>query len=165
MIDFKETVAAVFELINCGVIIGLITYVFKKYLLGIIYDQMRAQSKYIDSLKESFHMLTRNYQLLDREIEYERQVQYELKEKVMRWRANVEQLHEQRMRERDERKKIVAEQAIEQNKQVQKYMIYDQVLPRAIQDARAALEKQCADPEVQKKYLSHSLNMLRKGSA
>src|SRR5579872_5656644 len=165
MIDFKETVAALFELINCGVIIGLLTYIFKKYLLGIIYAQMRAQNKYIDDLQESFHMLTRNYQLLDREIEYERQVQYELKEKVMRWRAKVEQLHEQLMHERDERKKIVAEHMIEQNKQVKKYMIYDRVLPRAIEDARAELEKQCADPEMQKKYLAHSLTILRKRSA
>lgn len=160
MIDLEQTVAAVFELINCGVIVGLMVYVYKKYLLDSIRAQMNAQVKFISGLKESFHMLTRNYQLLDREIEHERQVQYELKEKVMRWRGQVEQLREQLRHEQDERKKIVAAQAKDQIKQVKRHMIYEEVLPRALSDARAELEKKFSDPEAQKAYLAHTVATL-----
>lgn len=160
MIDLEYTVAAVFELINCGVLIGLMVYICKNYLLDSIRAQMAAQVKFISSLKESFHTLTRNYQLLDREIEHERQIQYELKEKVMRWRAQVEQLHEQLQHERDERKKIVAAQAKDQIKQIKRHMIYQEVLPRALDDARADLEKKFSDPEAQKAYLAHTVATL-----
>lgn len=160
MIDFQQAVAALFELINCAVLIGLIAFLFKKYLLGSIRAQMSAQVEFIGSLRESFHMLTRNYQLLDREIEHERQVQYELKEKVMRWRAQVEQLHEQVQHERDERKNMAASQAKDQIKQVKRHMIYQEVLPRALDDARAELEKKFSDPQAQKEYLAHAVTVL-----
>jgi hypothetical protein len=78
----------------------------------------------------------------------------------MRWRAQVEQLREQLLAERDERKKIVASQTNDQRIQVQRHMLYQEILPRAVDQARAELEKKFSDPEAQKKYLAYTVSAL-----
>ncbi len=161
MIHGIKIVELVFQLLNFIVIIGLIGFLFKKYILNGIRAQMRAHESVVVSLKKSFHMLTRNYQLLDREIEHERQMQYELKQKVMRWRADVEQLHEQMTHERNERSKELKVQTEQQIKEIQKHMLYQEALPRALKKARIQLAKQFEDEKAQKEYLHHTLRDLR----
>lgn len=162
MMDIAHIIKPLFQLINFAVIIALVVYVFKKYLFDSIRAQKRAQHAIVASLKKTFYMLMRNYQMLNREIEHEQQLQYELKERVMRWRAYVESCQEQMVNEKAERGKALSNQMSEQIVQIQQHLVYKQVLPHAMKEARAQLIKQFDDPHKQQAYMAHAIQLLKK---
>lgn len=157
MIFSGPTIVITFRFINLGVIIGLILFVFKKYMLSSIKAKMYAQKALFASLQKSFHMLTRKYQLLDREINQEQQLQFELKEKIMRWRARVEEEHDQLVAQRAERNQLLAAQMKEQVKRVQEQILFKKLLPDVIEQAHKQLEQQFANEKEQEKYITSTL--------
>lgn len=160
MIDYTNLVELVFKIVNFIAIIGLLAFIFKKYLLGTLRDQMHTKELVVEKLKKAFHTITRNYQLLDREIDHEQQQQRELKDKIVRWRADIDQQHEQLAQERNERSSKLKVQMLQQIKEIQKYVLYKQVLPQAVEQARSQLAKKFDDEQQQKEYLSELMRSL-----
>lgn len=159
---FDPIVEIVFRFINFFVIIGIFAFIIKKYFLPLLYSLQLAEIQVVKDLQKSVQLLSRNYRFAQNESEKEQQVQAALKEKVMRWRAQVEEEQQQLMDDRSERYDALVAKLKKQLKNVKEQMILNRVLPQALEEARAQLEEKYAIEQSQQQYIEHTLDSLHK---
>lgn len=152
-----------FKLVNFGIILFLGAYLFKRYVVPSIRAQMQADTHMFASLQKSYHMLMRHYQLLDKEIEDDRYVQADLKQKIMRWRAHLKQKERELEDERVRRTKRLAHLVARQEKEISTQLLYQQILPTAVNQARDQLEKEFAQESAQEQYLNRVMHKIAQG--
>ncbi len=162
MIEREQIVIVLFRLLNFGVLIGLIFYGYKAYLL----PEMK---KKWEELKEMFAGMRRSHRHLQKEkrgvenfIVQDRQWQAALQEKVLRWQSLVGDRREQLLKERARRKRILDKQMEEQQNQVALYRAYKQVAPDALKEAREALKKKFDSGNAQQQFMNAVITALRK---
>jgi len=113
--SIEEIIVFVFRIINFFVIVGLIIYVFKRYLLKIILAQIEEKKALIHGLISTDRMLIRQRNAMSRKIAEDQEDQSCLKEKLMRWRAAIDenkaQLYDIREKRRAFFEELITKQA------------------------------------------------------
>jgi hypothetical protein len=154
-------VLIVFRIINFAVIIGIIGYLFKKYGLPEIREQLKAYWDYFEGLANTHRLLKKEQQMIDRTIVQNQKEQDVLKERLMRWRAHVDQQNNQLILEKDERAKKLRAIMVEQQRQINQHRIFKKIMSPAIAQARATWQEQAKDKSVQHKVIATIIASMR----
>lgn len=146
----KQLIIVSFRLINFAVLIALILYLVKKYGLPLLAKSMQEHKDYFLGLTSTHQRLKKEQQLLEKKIVDDQQEQFSLKERLMRWLASVDDQKKKLHALKDERKKMLKERMLFQQKQVARHRLYHAVMADALAQARNTLENQSATPQAQK---------------
>lgn len=99
-------IAYIFRILNFAVLIGVIVYLFKRYALDMIYEQMNEKEAHMQGLDEQKRMLIWRIHELNRSIESQELRGKKLVEKVDQWHAHYQKIiaqHEQEHKKNAER--------------------------------------------------------------
>lgn len=149
-----------FRLLNFGVLVVLIGYLFKRYFLSSIEDKINSRMSIIKGLEEQGYMLEgQAYELAD-QIKAQEFKCLELKNKIQDWNYAIQ--HDER--NRLFRQELYRSQALQRSErqisQQSKEQLYAKTLPQALIIARQELKKKYADLQIHKKYLDDLITQL-----
>lgn len=161
MTIIDHIVLILFRLINFGVLIGVISYLFKRYGLPEIRQQLAAYWAYFEGLANTHHLLKKEQQMIDRSIIQNQKEQDILKERLMRWRAYVDERNNALMREKEERAKKLKEQILEQQKQIDQHRMFKKIMPQAVAQARSIWQQKAKNEAEQHKIFDTIMAIMR----
>jgi hypothetical protein len=153
MISTEQIVIIVFRLINLGVVIGLLGYIFKKYVLSTIKNHIAEKNAYVRGLQEQYRSLLYQQEqglVVARE---EALVCEQLKQQVTRWKQVVEKEQQVRSEEKEERKRMFEEHRAHKEQQIALLYVKKQAIPRIIQNVEKELQQRFADEKVGRQYV------------
>jgi hypothetical protein len=162
MTVIDQVVLIVFRGINFGVLIGIMGYLFKRYGLPTIREQLAAYWAYFQDLANTHRLLKKEQQLVEQSIIAHQKEQDILKERLMRWRARIDELNNQLNIEKEERIAVLKERLLKQQKQIDHHRMFQQIVPLAIAQARNDLEQEARSETMQKKIFDEIMPIMRK---
>lgn len=162
MIAVNHIVLVLFKFINFGVLAGLAWYLFKRYGLPIIRQNLIDYRGYFQELGSTHYHLKQEQRLIEQQIINDRKEQDLLKERLMRWRAHIDDQNKQLLIAREERKKKLKELVAVQQKQIMQHRIFATIMSQALQDARKTLQTAAQDESVQYKIFDTAVSIMRR---
>ena len=158
--SIEEIIVFVFRIINFFVIVGLIIYVFKRYLLKIILAQIEEKKALIHGLISTDRMLIRQRNAMSRKIAEDQEDQSCLKEKLMRWRAAIDENKAQLYDIREKRRAFFEELITKQAGKNQEAVLARKLLPSIVDETRALLVKEYADQKEQEEFMGRLIKFM-----
>ena len=162
MNDFENIVLIVFRLINFGVLLFLFWYGARRYMMPTVMKNMQAVRTYLEGLLQTHNRLKGEKALVERRIELDRKEQDFLKERLMRWKASVEDYNEKTLRNKESRKKEFEKMLLEKYKAMQHRRIYHKIMNETIDHARRVLQKKAEQESVQKEIIGNAFKLMQK---
>lgn len=158
-----QMTGSMFKLLNFVVLLGVIFYVFRKYLLPGLKKELADYVAYLDGLRRSLQMLQNDVYVTQKAIESDIVTQEQLKEYVKRWHAAVAEQRAVLIREREERKGALIKRYEEHKEQIAFYGSYKRLVPEVIEQVRADLIKLFTNETKQQRFITTMMRDLPKG--
>ncbi len=162
MIAVNYFVLVFFKLLNFGVIIGLAWYLFKRYGLPTVQQGLIEYRAYFEGLATTHRSLQEEELMIEQQIIKDRKEQDLLKERLMRWLANVDDQNKKLIIEREERKKKIQELTSIQQKQITQHRIFSTIMPQALMEAYRTVRMAAKDESVHYKIFDRAISIMRR---
>lgn len=159
---FENIILIIFRLLNFAVLMGLAWYLGKRYGWPALRAARDAYYLYFHNLSRSHTQLLKEHEYLLDQKEQDRQESTRLKERLMRWRAAVDERDNVVARERLQRIEKAKERILLQQKTVAQSQLYAQVIPQAIKQARISLAGQAKTDSAQERMFQKIMTVLHK---
>lgn len=98
---FNTIVSIFFRLFNFAIVVYLLGYIFKKYLLPSLSIQFSTYTSYLPILKNKLKKLSERVDKIDVETVQQEKLSQELLEKIKIWKKNASQQEEYRLKEQE----------------------------------------------------------------
>lgn len=162
MLLFENLILIIFKLLNFGIIIGLIVYGFKKYAAPAL---KQAWDEYVTQFAQLSNTHDQRMdehdgivqQIAQDEAEYAR-----LKERLMRWRASIDEKKMQDETQRAEQIEAAKERIALQQKTITQSQLQAQIMPAALKQARERLAQELHAQEKQQRMFEKIVTHLAK---
>lgn len=158
---FEELITLAFRLINLGVLVALLGYLFKKYALGTIRQRMIEKNAYVRGLQEQYRSLLYQQEQVVNARKEEELLCQRLQQQVVVWKLAIEKEQKIRREEQEERKRVLKEHAEYKEQHLALFYLKKQVIPRAIKQAEQQLEQHFKDKQVGSQYVQHIITRMR----
>ncbi len=162
MLTVNHFVLIFFKLFNFGIIIALAGYLFKRYGLPMIEQGIREYRTYLEGLAYTHRSLKEEEIMVEQQIINDRKEQDFLKERLMRWRASVNDQNKQLIVEREERKKMLHTIIAVQQKQIMHQRLFTTMMPQVLMEAYRTLKTEAVDESVQYKIFDQALSTMHR---
>lgn len=158
------SIAFIFKLINFGIVIGLVVYVYRRYAAPSLAQSMFEQHKKTQSLEHTIDDLQDEQRQIEQDIADDKALGMRLQRTVRQWHEHVAQV---RMHKQHEQQKIV--QRITDKRQQQaaiyhKKVQYQYVFPRAYGLAKQELTERYVQPASHEAYMRAILDTMERSS-
>lgn len=150
---FNTIISYLFRIVNFIVFIGLMYYLFKKYLLGSIEDSMSEQEAYENGLKQQAGSFESRLHELKVEKESLKNHCALLTSKVTRWEQHFNLELEKREQEKEQLLLAINKNREKQNAFLSQHKLLEQTLPTALAQAQKSFEALFSDEKEQTQYL------------
>ena len=160
----KQGIIVLFKLLNFGVLLVIIQYLWRKYGKPYMADQLAQQREEHDGLKRTHTVLLQEKKFIARTNRIEEKERSQLKEQLQGWRHAIEQEREVVNYEREMRQAALKKRITEQVRCVEQHQQYDKLYKAALGEVRAQLEAQYAAPAAQKQFLATMLKRMDKNA-
>lgn len=161
MTAFEQIVLFVFRLINFGVLVGVASYLFKRYGLPILKQNLGHYRSYFDGMINTHRRLKQEQRLIEKQMISDSKEQDILKERLMRWLANVDDQNKRMRAKRTERKKRLKEEVALQQKQILQNHIFDMIMSEAVEEARKTLVIRAKSEKVQQAMFDKAAALMK----
>jgi len=162
MFSSASIIAVVFKILNLLVLLGVVAYIFKKYLLTSIKAAMAERIAQHTLLQEESDALKGAVRELDRVIEQEVAACEHLKKQVVAWRIRVEQELDKQQEYQQEQAARVAALWREKSENVQKEILEHKIVPHAIEAARNEFKEIFTQQTAGTQFIKDALDQLEK---
>lgn len=122
-----------FRLINFGVLIGFIFYVYKKYLYQQVVEGVAQQDTLIDALHQEIDSLERHDANLQQMTQEQRAQYVQLEERIRTWTEAVEQQVNIRLFEKNDRIGKLKQRSIDRAHYIERQLIAKKVLAATLE--------------------------------
>ena len=159
-----ETVLSIFfKLLNFGILIGLGVYVFKRYLLPSIGQEIAENQEALQQLQRNNEQLKEDQKKVEARLDEQAALCLSLGSKIERWKL----AHDNHLRRQQEscqqlRQKIEKKVAV-QEQNLAREMLNKKVLPGAIVQAQELLQKTYESESEGRQYILHVMKYLERG--
>jgi hypothetical protein len=157
----SEIVAAVFQFINFGALIGAAYYFFYTKFLGPVKDQMKEKEVFLSNLQKNRESLIAQQEKLNKEITWQDNYAHELMEKISYWHEATESQQAARIKEGESNANKAQERVKKQAEYYQIRLKTKKIIPMAFNQAQKELEKIYSNHILEKEYVEKSINKLR----
>ena len=158
----KQGIIILFKLLNFGVLLGIIQYLWRKYGKPYMADQLAQQREVRDGMKRTHTVLLQEKKSIARTNRIEEKERSQLKEQLQLWRHAIEQEREAVNHERAVRQEALKKRITDQIQCVEQHQQYDELYKKALHEVRAHLEQQYAESAAQKQFLATMLKRMDK---
>lgn len=158
----SDIIKFVFTLINFGVTIGLVFYLYRRYGKSMIEGLMQAREQELTLLVEQKQALQEEQIHLDHLIQDEQRFAALLLEKANHWRS---QYQKEAAHARQEQQAIDAHLQKRRSRQAQlhtQHRLYDTIMPQVMDKTRTKLSAQFADSQKESEYLNDIITFMQK---
>lgn len=162
MVLTEQMITVLFKFLNFVLLLGLMLYGVKVYLLPGLKEQLTKYRAYLEGLRRSHRALQKDANVLKKGMSEDEEQQERLKKQVKQWRTVVQEQRDDLVREREERKEALLKRFKENKEQISLYRTYKQVVPEAIEQSRKELTKQFAHNAQQERFIKKIMIDLRK---
>lgn len=161
MIDFSFFVDVTFRIINLAVLIFILRYLFKNYLLEAIKKKMEGRRQFMRSLEEHLIAVEHQRTLLAAIIDQESGLGLQVQKKITSWaQAAAADLHA-RQSHKEQIMRVIAAHAQEREEALMRLQAKRQVIPQALDATSLALSKEFSDPKVAASVVAHIMSVLK----
>jgi F0F1-type ATP synthase membrane subunit b/b' len=164
MLNSETIISIFFKILNFGVLIGLGVYIFKRYFVQNINDQIDAKQNMIAQLQGNNQALKQEEHDIAHAAEQQHQLSEQLVQKIALWRA----AHTHEMaRKKAEYEEIYKNRIKKIAKQEEIYaldVVQKKVVPSAIEQAREMLQQHSMSLDVQQRYTTDILDYIERGA-
>lgn len=154
MITMTEATAIFFRLLNFALLIGVLIYIYKKYIHASLQQAVRQKQIHKEglqhkenTLQEEWHQLAVHQQAADAYIA-------QLKERIAVWQQYIQEQQQRREREHQQQCLKQKERIAVQHSYIQSEQLKRLVVPEAVEQATKELQKQFASPEAQRQFIA-----------
>lgn len=161
----ESIVAILFRLINFGVLAGVLWYMFKRYMLQDVKDQMRQKETARQDLLYHKISLEMRQQDIVQQIADQDTLGKSLTGKVQVWREAFVRVEHEREMEKDQLKKALDQRAQLQHHYMLVAQVQKRVVPHVVAQTRTMLEQKFTSPDQAKGYLGDICAYLKQKEA
>ncbi len=151
-----------FDLINFGVIVGLLFYAFIRYVLPALREQKIQKQLLYDTLEAKGKELLSEQQKTQSEIHAQQKFFEEARKKIAIWQETIRAFREQEYNKREIIQKKLVEKRALQSDNVSLYHARQEVIPQAVTQAQHQLEKIMRDTTTAQEYADNIITFMRK---
>lgn len=158
----ENLILVFFKLLNFGIIIGLIGYAIHKYAVPMLRESRDAAIAFFQQLTNKHDQRLKEYegvlnQIAQDEAEYAR-----LKERLMRWRADIDEKKAREHAEQSGRIEAARKRIEIQQQTIMENRLYARIMPQAIKHARQQMSKEFGSKEKQQQMFEKIISQLAK---
>lgn len=153
-----------FRVLNSAIVFGLCGYLFKRYALDSLKDQMREQEQQKKDLYESSVALERERELAIAKAHEQELIVQRLQEHVNHWRERFEVVVANRQEEKKRLIQELAHKSALQQEHLAADMVANQVFAQARVQAQKMLMEEFARKSAGRAYVSDIMNFIKKSA-
>ena len=162
MFVHEELLSIIFRLANFGILVFICVYLFKRYILPTIKDQMYREQEEQHTIKDR-HKEIRKQEKIVAAFAYDQEKLCRiLQERVNRWRRVQEDHGEKREQEKERRMRFLQDRVMRQEQGFEQQQMLRSIVPRAINTVEHTLQETFKSPEQGHKYTQDIIKQLRK---
>lgn len=150
-----------FNILNFSLFVAVAAYLFKRYALPAISKSIIFEKLSFDGLRRQHDELKKQEKNLAESSRRQQDEYQDLTAKIMRWRAAEEKKKETALEHQQEIEQIVHQRRAQQLHDQQLLKIHMQVVPQAVEEARAELTKLFAQERSAHAYMTPILTYMR----
>jgi hypothetical protein len=159
---YKLTMIALFKLINFATVIGLVTFLYRKYGAALLASKMAEDEQLVLDLQNRLTELARQKSVLDDRAELKKQQAAVIEAKIDSWVVAQQHEREQQLYAAQVlRERMLAKQET-QNRAIEQQWLAHKVVPVALKEVQEQLERDYAAPDMQERYTDALIQMMKK---
>lgn len=155
-----HVIAVVFRLINFGVVIGLIAYLFKTRILPVVSEKIKERVNQSQMFKHQQEELAQRHQQLLKELATDEQVALQLKSRIDSWARAVAQENKERIAYEEQQRLHVQKQVAYRTLERMRAKAYEEVTCAAITQVKKDMMHKLSNEKMSKDYFAHLINSL-----
>jgi hypothetical protein len=163
MFHNESGVTFIFRVINLSVFIFFMLYLFKKYVVAAVRKKIDDKQQAMVDLQDKASALAEDVQVISQVIQHDVQVGHELKTRVVKWRAQAEQIEKEREIKKQEQKQVLAEHVRIQSMYLQRKNAYERILPVVIDQTHKKLEQKFESDALAEMFIAQLITSMQKG--
>lgn len=160
MITTAIIISVVFRLINFGVIVGLITYLFMYRVLPAIYDKIKERNAEVVALHEQQESLVERHKQLLQQLQQDEKTATILKNRIDRWHQVITQEAAKREAEKQQQREHVQKQIEIKEYERMRIKAYDKTTRAAITQVQHKITQQLSDQKTNQAFFEHLINSM-----
>ncbi len=165
MFVHKELLAVIFRLVNFGILAYICVYLFKRYILPMIKDQMRREQEEQRTIKERHKEIRKQEKIVTAFAYDQEKLCRILQEKVNRWRRVQEDYEQKRVHEKERRIRFLQDRVMCQEQEFERQHMLRLIVPRAVDTVERTLHATFKSPDQGRVYIQDIIKQLRKEMA
>jgi len=159
---FNPVVALLFRIINLAALVGLIAYIYKRYLRSTLEEQVAEQEAIVNGRNQQLYALQARLEELETQKNTLIKHGKQLEQKVLRWKEQVLKEHDHYAQEQKAWQQHATQRSAIQQEYLNQKLLLARVAPEAIDQVVADLERHYQDPKAKAHYLQHVVTTLTK---
>lgn len=156
----QAIISILFRLINFGIFIALMIYVYKKYMYPLLVYEANQQQEALLELERQEHDTKRKRLVLDDQLHSDKQLIVELKKRMGTWVAAEREWRQSRQRYKEACIKKLEEKTAFKQIRIAEYMVEKDSMPLIVAQARQELIEQYKNDAKAKDYIECVINTL-----
>lgn len=148
MSNFSLLVNVFFRLLNFAILIFILRFIFKNYLLETIKKKIQERHDYLRGLETHLHTALSERDALITQIDQESVSGTQIEKKIVRWAEVIEADRKSMLREKEAIMRKVAAHVAERETALEVLHARNTVIPQAIDATEQALKSELADPKL-----------------
>ena len=165
MFVHEELLSVIFRLVNFGILVFMCVYLFKRYVLPSIKEQMKSEEEEAQAIKSRHKELRMQEKTVTAFAQEQEKTCCMLKEKVHRWRRVQDDYVLRRAQERERRVRYLNDRVAHQELEFAQQRVLQKALPRAVMHARIALQQTFSSADKKRAYLNEIMSQISKEKA
>lgn len=160
MMQSAEIIAIVFRIINFGVIVALIAYLFKSRVLPIIRNRIQNQIDQSQALTVQQETLTKQHQQLLQNLASDEQAVINLKKRVDKWSQVIKQEFAEQQIQKERQCEYVQKQIERREFERVQSKALEVITRTAIEEVEQKMQNVLADQNKSQEYFAHLIKSL-----
>lgn len=161
MIEAKAFVSILFKIINFALLVWVLRYVFKKYVLTEIQERRKERFAFFAELEKKQSNLKIEESLINKEIVDQEKLFEVLKEKIKTWNAQVKGQEEKRKQEEEKFLALSKKRVIIKHQNMHSQKLLAEIFPRVISGTYNKLEQKFSDEQESEKFFRNIMEYLK----
>jgi len=162
MYDFSFFVDVIFRILNLAVLIFLLRYLFKKYVLESIKHAIDERHRFVRGLEEHLRAVQHQRDLIVAMIDQESGLSLQVRKRIILWGEAVVIELKMRQREKEQIMRQINAQAAQKQEALFIERAQLEVVPEALEVTRKELVREFEDPKLGAAVTSRIMAALRK---
>jgi hypothetical protein len=162
MYDFSFFVDVVFRILNLTVLIFLLRYLFKKYVLESIKHKIDERHRFVRGLEEHLRAVQHQRDLIVAMIDQESGLSLQVRKRITLWAEAVAIELKMRRREKEQIMRQINAQAVQKEEALLIERAQLEIIPQALEATKKELVREFADPKLSAAVTSRIMAALRK---